>query len=208
MASTFCDDFDDGGALYSKWGASGTAGSGVLALTATSPYSAPNSMRSLLGVGANGFAKVGRTFNAPTAAAITRVDTRLYVENATFPGDKAIVIKTQQGAGHGVGLLTTSTGFGIEVYGITNYDIYPLPAGAIPIGKWFRLRIEATLRTSGGMYRVFVDNMTTPVAERTGISTTDADGLTREYTVGLYTETAMTGSYAVRFDDVRLDFAP
>lgn len=208
LTTTFCDDFDGITTPGARWDGAGTMSSGTLSLTSTAAFSEPQSLVAELatGIGAEIYAKVGKNLNAPTAGALTRMDVRLFIESEGFPGTKAILVKTQMTGGRGVGLLTTSSGFAIEVYGATDYTTYALPASAIPIGKWFHLRIDTELRVTGGMYKVFVDDMVTPVAERSGISTTNADAAAREFTVGLYTNDPVTGAYRVRFDDVRLDF--
>lgn len=204
VTAFFCDDFDSVTSPADNWGGSAEAGGGSISLLSTGAYSPPNAVLSQIPTGSAmvTIGNMGKTVNAPTATAKTRFDMRIFFESPSYGGDAVSVIKIQRGGGHGVGLVAKATGVFVEVYG----DAYTLyPTAGIPSGKWVHLRLDCTLRTTGGTYQLFVDDMTKPLAEGSGLSTVDVEGVDRSMIVGLYTDLPSV-AYRVRYDDVIIDF--
>ncbi|GAC1524190.1 MAG: hypothetical protein NVS3B10_23690 [Polyangiales bacterium] len=206
----FCQDFDGAG-LGSPYGFDSVGGiPGNCALDGTRTATAPRSMLCSVPTSTlnpnNGFAI--RRLTGPSSTALTRIDADLFLEVDKYPASNATLFKVQRWSdGHGVGLSLRSTGAAIEARGATTTTWSPLPV-ALPTGRWFHFRLEARLQIAGGSFAVFVDDMTTPVLSRTGVSTIDVEGPQRELFNGLWVDDVTATDLRVGYDDVSVDFFP
>lgn len=208
-AHAFCQDFDlpSIGSPYGFDGVGGTPGNCVLDGTraATTPHSMLCSVPTSTLNPNNGFAV--RKLDGPASTALTRIDADVFLEVDAYPASNVTLFKVQRwGDGHGVGLALASTGPAIEVRGAAPVMI-PLPI-RLPVGRWFHFRLEARLQIAGGSFAVFIDDMSTPVLSRTGISTVDVEGPQRELFAGLWVDDVTGTELRVGYDDVSVDFFP
>lgn len=70
-------------------------------------------------------------------------------------------------------------------------------------GKWFHVRVEGKLLVAGGFAKVWVDDVL--AADITGKSTAVSEGTSRNFVLGLYSDTPIA-TFGARFDNATVDF--
>jgi hypothetical protein len=211
ITAAFCSDWDKATEPKTDFSWDGVSPTGSLTLDVGGGRSSPNAMLSTTSPSTTAdvvVANVSRTFTAPSATASARIDVWLKLESATFPtagGGAAFLFKfqTNMGGGDGVTFSMNNTGFFIDRIGVT-YEDYPI-AVTPKVSAWTHVRLDARLHTTNGSFTCWIDDMTTPVLTRTGISTLKVDTTMQQLIIGLYSQKA-NGTFKVRYDDVTLDW--
>lgn len=207
FVGAFCADWDGATDPASEFAFSGVSPTGSLAVEAAG-RSGPNSMLATTSpsatdsvVTANVVAKV----TAPTLGALARIDAWVKPESTTFPtsGGGAFLFKFQNGVsgGDGVTFSMNDGGFYVDRIAAT-YEYYGL-ATKPKLGVWTHVRMEVKLHTTSGAITTWIDDMTTPVLTKTGVSTLATDTTTLILIVGLYSQKG-TATFKVHYDDVSL----
>ena len=55
----------------------------------------------------------------------------------------------------------------------------PLPH-AVPVGKWFHVRMDVKLHTTMGSFAIYIDDMTTAALKKENVSTVTIDSTARK----------------------------
>lgn len=207
VTATFCSDWDKVTSPASDFTFSGVGPTGSISLDVGGGRSSPNAMLSVTSPSSSDdvvVANVTKTFVAPTPGASARVDVWLKVESATYPsttGGGAFLFKFQTNAGGGDGITFSMDDSGYYVDRIaTTYEYYPIATKPKP-GVWTHVRMDGRLHTTAGSFTLWIDDMTTPVLTKTGISTLKIDTTMQELIVGLYSQRS-SGTFRCRYDDV------
>ena len=203
----FCADFDKSVKPEDGFDGMDVSAEGSLALD-PSGRSSPNSLLCQTVAFATGIAaaNVTKTFIAPSTDTIIRVEAWVKLESATFPGKSgsAFILKVQR-TGDGATLSLDSSGFFADAIG-TTYTAYPLTK-TVPVGVWFKVRMDTRLHPTSGTLTVWIEDMTTPVLEKTAISTATVVTAERTVVLGLYSQNG-TATFRARYDDVTADYLP
>lgn len=210
----FCDDFEKSAKPESAWsGGLYIASTGSMVFDGSSatrsPTHAPLSTVPASSGDAGGVdmaAQLVRVFDAPSTSTPMRLDFWVRVDS-TYTGTAMLLAKMQRGTtGRGVEVGLADGAFYVGLLG-AGTSKYSTPKHAPSLGKFMHVRLEATLLVgTTGFGRIYVDDMTTPVAELTGYSTTDSTEATTKVLVGLYTNEFNPSVYRARYDDVSFDW--
>lgn len=207
ITADFCDDWNSVSSPSSKWTYQNVASTGAIALE-SGGVSPPKAFSTSVSMGATTSdvitAMVLKELTAPAPDTKLRADVWIKLDSATFPGGSDFLLKVQR-TGDGVTFSIDSGGFFVDAISM-GYARWPVPK-AVPVGKWFHVRLEARLKTVGGELAVFIDDMTTPLVSKTGISTASVDDTSRTFIVGQYAQ-GLTGSFKAHYDDASLVFLP
>jgi hypothetical protein len=201
----FCHDFDDDLTPVTGWDFQYFVGGGTLAIEPTG-LSSPHAFRAEVSPHAENRsdAFLGEYVTAPTLDSIARYEAWIKLESAAIPSGQAFFIKFERSGG-GVSLSIDPNGLFVGVVANTGTAVR-VPFVPAP-GVWFHVRFETKLRVSGGSFTLWINDMITPIATRSGISTVREDSTARLLIVGLYSSDIIAPIQA-RFDDVRFDFLP
>jgi hypothetical protein len=209
----FCDDFEKSAKPESAWPGLYIASTGTMIFDgsgiARSPTHAPLSTVPASSGDAGGVdmaAQLVRTFDAPSTSTPMRLDFWVRVDS-TYTGTAMLLAKLQRGTtGRGVEVGFAGGGFYVGLLGASGSK-YSTPKSAPTLGKFMHVRLEASLVVgTTGFGRIYVDDMTTPLASLSGYSTTDSTEATTKVLVGLYTNEFNPSSYRARYDDVSFDW--
>jgi hypothetical protein len=181
---------------------------GEIGLETTNPISPPNRFYASVGPGAASIieARVFKAFTSPATGTEMRADLWLQVDSASFPtinGEVVLVKLEPSGVGDGVTLSMDNGGFFVNRIGI-DYQRY-FVAYRITPNRWIHVRMDVVLKTTGGLFRLWMDDMTKPLVDKVGISTATSDTNARMFNVGLFAQNP-TGVFKARFDDVTFTF--
>lgn len=202
----FCVDFDTGATVTTGWTGDYVTANGNVGFD-TAHVTAPRSFLSKVTGTSDMIGSAILTYAAtsPSPGTMARYEADVLLDSATYPGPAPVLLlKLQRSdAGDGVGVTLDNVGLNISALG-TGFTNQPA-AYTITPGKWFHVKVEATLKASGGEMHLYVDGV--QVASRTGISTASVDDTTRSFAAGLY-EYMGTATFAVHLDDVSFDFVP
>jgi hypothetical protein len=206
---TFCSTFDTSTVTGDGWTGNYTTGGGTTTLDTSTSVTAPKSLHASIPTGTvTAAANLSLTLTSPTPTTKFRVESDVRLESLTYPavGTSAILLKVQRDStGDGVSLVVQSTGLFVEANGVT-YNAFPVMK-TIATKTWFHVRLEGTLQKAGGSATLYIDDMTTPVVNVTGISTAVADDTNRQPLIGIFSY--MTSSaFEARFDNYTFDFLP
>jgi hypothetical protein len=207
FVGAFCADWDkatDPASEFAYKGVSPTASLAVEAAGRSLPSSlvattSPSSTDTV--VTANVVAKV----TAPTLGALARIDAWIRPESTTFPTTSggAFLFKFPNGVSGGDGVTFSMDASGYYVDRIaTDYEYFAISTKP-KLGVWTHVRMDVKLHTTSGAVTTWIDDMTTPVLTKTGVSTLKTDTTTLILIVGLYSQSG-TGTFKVHYDDVSL----
>ncbi|MGZ5967184.1 MAG: hypothetical protein ACXWP4_05920 [Polyangiales bacterium] len=209
-AALFCVDWDSVTTPDAPFDNKDLVTPGAIALEKTGAHSSPNLFLSSTGPSTatdTVTADVFKAFTAPASSTPMRVEAWIKLESATFPTTtgSAFLLKVERpgGTGDGVTLSIDETGLFVDRIAV-DYDRFPISVKAKP-GVWMHVRMDVVLQVAGGSVKLWIDDMTTPVVDKTGISTAVNDSVNRLLSVGLYSQRA-TGTFKARYDDVSFSF--
>ena len=203
----FCDDYDTSSTAWSLFDGTNVLGAGTIELDTTFVVSSPSSFLSTLGVASvESSASMDKQFTAPTPGAFCVLDVWIRVEVGSDPdGIELFKIQGFGTGGKGVGLLLDSTGLDVETVGSPGTD-YPVGV-AVPTGRFVHYRMMADLVMTAAHVTLWMDDMTTPVLDRTDASTAPSTPVSQYVViVGAYSNVSVTTDFHARFDDVTFDF--
>jgi hypothetical protein len=197
--NVFCADWDTSSEPTFGFTAFLLEGGGTFAAELPS-FSGPRAFRSTIpSGGALQAATVHRDLTAPTPGSVTRIEARLMLSAATFP-EELLLLKLQRPGGRGATLALGANGLYAEALGsYRRFETGVLP----PVSSWFHVRIDTSLKITGALLRVYVDDVL--VVDETNASTVTDENAMRQLVVGLYTSTPRAGITA-RYDNVTLDY--
>jgi hypothetical protein len=206
---TFCSTFDGTTVTGDGWTGNYVTGGGLTTLDTSTSVTAPKCLHASIPTGTvTAAANLSLLLTSPTTTTKFRVESHVRLETLTYPaaGTSAILLKVQRDStGDGVSLVVQSTGLFVEANGVS-YNAFPVMKTITP-KTWFHVRLEGTLQKVGGSVALYIDDMTTPVVNVTGISTAVADDTNRQPLIGIFSY--MTSSvFEARFDDYTFDFLP
>lgn len=204
--AVFCIDFSKAIEAHDGWTSDKVSPGSTLQIENVMPYSAPNDLISLVKADAAGYpeASVAKLFTAPSMDRVARIDFRLKVPAKPGTGGRYALMRYHRAdAGDGISFTLDGTGFYLEIHG-GSYSEKRAPT-PVPVDTWMHVRIDAVLKYSGGSARVWLDDMSTPAADLTSISTTETDSLDRRIDVGIFANTPPNDLWA-RYDDVSFDW--
>jgi len=201
----FCVDWEASTEPTYGWSAFYTRGGGTLAVDSTAFTGSRALIAKIPGGSTLNAATVSRTLEAPTSGTITRVDAHVRLDSTSYPSG-ILLLKLQRDGGHGASIWLGGAGLYAEGFGAT-YRAYPI-AKTLTAGVFHHFRFETTLKPSGALLRVFVDDMKTALVDVADASTCLTEGTSREVIAGLYAEFGTTAlpAFTVRYDDVSLDW--
>jgi hypothetical protein len=202
----FCIDFSKAVEAHDGWTSDKLSPGSTLQIENTAPFSAPNNLIAFVKADTMGYpeASVAKLFTAPTLDRVARIDFRLKVPAKPGPGGRYLLVRYHRAdAGDGISFTLDGTGFYLEVHGGSYSEKRAMTP--VPADTWIHVRMDAVLKYSGGSVRAWIDDMTTPVAELTAISTTETDSLDRRIDVGIFANTPPNDLWA-RYDDVSFDW--
>lgn len=204
-AHEFCQDFDSVATPELGWSDKSVTALGLIALDKPG-YSGAHALLAETRADAMNvqLANVYREFTAPSADAMMRVEAWIKLEVAAVDTQGGYLIKVAR-QGDGVSLSLGKSGLYTEVGG-TTYQEFAI-ARSVPVGVWFHAKLEVKLHVTAGSINIYIDDMTTPAFNKSGISTVQAESTARKLAVGLYSGRTTTAMRA-RFDDVTFDFVP
>jgi hypothetical protein len=200
----FCDDWDTSTTADAHW-MSNYIVSGAYAIDTTDPYSPSQDFLSTISAtsGSEASAVVDETLTSPALDSYALVDVEVFIDGGYGPG--SLLVKMQRpGTGRGFDLSVGPTDLYVEVLGITTDTMHL--GTPLPLGRWFHVRMKGQLMTSGAHLTVWVEDMTVPVYDKSGLSTATIDSTTQELSLGVYTDAPPISAYHARFDDCSLDF--
>ncbi|GAC1378154.1 MAG: hypothetical protein NVSMB47_22650 [Polyangiales bacterium] len=128
----------------------------------------------------------------------------MLLDVGSYPTNVVLFKLQRPGRGRGVLLGLGPAGLAVQVLGATSTT--NLDAGPAPVGRWFHVRLDTQLMVAGATVRLWIDDMTTPVVDRSGLSSADTDGTSQQLSVGLYTNSTPISAVRARFDDAELDY--
>ncbi len=204
--AVFCIDFSKSIEPHDGWSGSRLAPTGTLTLENTAPHSAPNNLFASTKSALTDYidANVYKSLTAPALDRDARIEVWMKLPAKPTGSGKFFLVRYQRaGAGDGISLEIDATGFFLEVFG--GAYAQRRTSIAVPIDRWFQVRIDARLKYVGGEARVWIDDMTTPAMEATALSTLETDSLGRQLTVGIFASEAAS-DFAARFDDVSFNW--
>ncbi|MGZ3417964.1 MAG: hypothetical protein ACXWUG_19840 [Polyangiales bacterium] len=202
----FCQDFDSVTApTEGGWTGNFSDGTGAFALDDTTSTSSPKSLRVTVPLGSvTESAMLERNITITSSTTVIRIEADIMVPSLSWPGaDSLIMFKLQRSsAGDGVSLV--AAGGKLEIAAQTDASWVSWPLTGIVAGKWFHVRIEASLHPTAGVVRAWIDDMTTPQVDKTGVVTANADDLPRRLLVGLFAWKS-SSPFRANYDDVSYD---
>lgn len=209
ITADFCADFDSVVTPAAGWTNTEITAGGSLAIDA-SGRSLPNSLLAVAptsGTSTLVTAYLHKQLTSPAPTTPMRLEAwiKLDASSLVTTTGSAFLLKIERtgSAGDGVTLSIDNTGLFAERIG-TTYERYPISFLATP-GAWMRVRLDATLHTTNGALTIWINDMTTPVVNKTGITTAQGDVTARSVLVGLFVQRA-TGAFRARYDDVSFSF--
>jgi hypothetical protein len=203
MLHDFCADWDTSSPEPTfGWGSSYLQNGGTIAHD-TVNFSPPRSLLTTVPAGSGvGAASVSRELPAPAATTMARIDVRIRLDVDKYsPG--VLLVKLQR-ENHGAAVWLGPTGLYLEAFGNT-YRAADFTKKVVP-GTWHRLRMEATIRTTGATIRGYLDDLSTPAATLTDVSTAISDGTSRSLVIGPYMDGTSYPTFTARYDDASLDW--
>jgi hypothetical protein len=205
----FCQRFDTASAPSDGWTGNYTTGGGVTVLDSTTSRSAPKSLRSSIPAGTvTAAATVSQTFTSPALTTKFRVECDVQLEAFTYPvaSTGVVLLKVQHSSmGDGISLDVSDTGLYVEANGAT-YSGYTVTK-TLTAKTWFHVKLEGSLHTTSGSLTLWIDDMTTPLVSKTGISTAQMDGNERQAVLGLFSY-LKSAAFEAHFDNYTFDFVP
>ena len=207
----FCVDFDFGGPPEAAFGSKDIVLPGHLSLEASGAHSFPNLL--LASAAPSGSdsavrANVLKNFTAASTDTPVRVEMYIKLESVVYPSSSGIanLFKLERSAGAGDGVTFSIGDSGLFVERIAgDYERFPITAYMPKANVWMHVRMDVVLQVTGGSVKVWIDDMTTPVVDRSSISTAIKNATGRLFTVGLYAE-KQTAPFRARFDDIKFTF--
>ena len=200
----FCADWESSTEPTYGWMGFYTEGGGTIAVDSTAFMSTRSFYAQVPGGGSTNAASLTRTFDAPTAASVARIDVHIRFDQITY-GNDILLFKLQRD-NHGASVWLRDKLYA-EGFGAT-YRTYNI-AKTIAPGVWYHFRLEASLKTSGAVLRVFIDDMATPLVDVKDASTAISEGIPRQLALGLFASMESTTpltAFSARYDDVSLDW--
>jgi hypothetical protein len=207
-AHLFCADFDGSSDVKTGWSSNYVVGGGTIGVDPAA-MTKPNAFVATLPDGmTTASALLAYDFTAKSTSAPLRLDADVRLSAASYGTgtENVILFKVQRGtSGSGIGLTLAETGFRLFATG-SSTTAYDVPK-AVKADTWYHVRIECLLDPTNGWFKVYVDDTTTPLLSKTGVSTIDTPDTGQQMIAGLY---GWMSSHAlsVRFDDVTLDYVP
>lgn len=207
ITADFCADFDSVSTPGTNWTGTDIQGASSVAFDSTS-RSAPKSFLATTASGTLATAFLYKNFTAPTNTTPMRAEAWFMLDAATFPtttGGSAFLLKIERngGAGDGVTFSIGSSGFFADRIG-SSYERWPITY-KLDTGTWIHVRMDVVLHTTAGSLTIWLDDMTTPVLSKVGISNVQADSTARAFDVGVFSDHA-SAPFKARFDDVSFSF--
>lgn len=203
ISATFCADFDSVSSVSTTWNGADTVGTGTVAFDTTA-RSAPRSFLATVPASSFASAFLWKDFVAATTTTAMRADAWIVLDNATAPSTTGThfllkIERTSGSVGDGVTVSIDNAGLFADRIG-TTYDSWRLGYTVKP-GTWMHVRMDAIIHSTAGALTIWIDDMSTPLLTKTGISTAQSDSTGRTLVAGLLAQNTNAAFHA-RFDDV------
>lgn len=203
ITATFCADFDSVSSVSSTWSGADTVASGTVAFDTTA-RSSPKSFLATVPASSFASAFLWKDFVAATTTTAMRADAWIMLDSATAPSTTGShfllkLERTSGSTGDGVTVSIDNAGLYADRIG-TSYEAFRLSYTVKP-GTWMHVRMDAVIHTTSGALTVWIDDMTTPLLVKTGISTAQSDTTGRTLVAGLLAQNT-NAAFRARFDDV------
>lgn len=204
LKHTYCNDFDISTSPATGWDGNFTSAGATTVLDTTTYTSASTSLLASVGTSATTAAgMVSKNLTVATSSSSIRVEVDIKLDSLSYGGPgNVIILKLQRSdKGDGVSLTVGTSGLTLEAQGSGTVK---WPVTGVTAGKWFHVRLDAVLHTTAGSAKVWIDDMTTPKVDKSGLSSAEVDDTSRQVLFGLF---AYLGSspFKAHYDDASFD---